>query len=93
MSVDELRARIVQLDSDIELQKKVLDKLEKDRTLVKRQLNAALDPVTRLPLELSSEIFLQSLAPSPTGKQDVPTALLRICNAWTNIALSTPRLW
>ncbi|KAJ6477620.1 hypothetical protein C8R45DRAFT_873070, partial [Mycena sanguinolenta] len=95
MSVDELRARIVTLETEIELQKELLKKLEKDKSLVQHQLNAALDPVTRLPLEISSEIFLQFLAPtrSPTGKQDVPTVLLRICNAWTDTALSTPRLW
>ncbi|KAJ6477608.1 hypothetical protein C8R45DRAFT_779783, partial [Mycena sanguinolenta] len=84
---------IMTLDGEIKLQKKLLKKLEEDRILALRQLNTALDPVARLPLEISSEIFLQSLTPSPTGKQDVPIALLRICNAWTNIALSTPRLW
>ncbi|KAJ6477624.1 hypothetical protein C8R45DRAFT_363451, partial [Mycena sanguinolenta] len=93
MSVEKLRARIVELDSEIGLQKKILEKLEVDKIYVLHQLNAALDPVARLPLEISSEIFLQSLAPSPTGEQDVPTALLRICNAWSGIALSTPRLW
>ncbi|KAJ6477613.1 hypothetical protein C8R45DRAFT_363383 [Mycena sanguinolenta] len=93
MSVEQLRARIVELDSEIELQKKLLEKLETDKICVLHQLNAALDPVARLPREISSEIFLLSLAPSPTGEQDVPTALLRICNAWSGIALSTPRLW
>ncbi|KAJ6477600.1 hypothetical protein C8R45DRAFT_1076853 [Mycena sanguinolenta] len=93
MSAEKLRTRIVELDSEIERQKSLLEKLENDRILALRQLNAALDPVARLSLEISSEIFLQALAPSPSGKQNVPTALLRICNAWTDIALSTPRLW
>ncbi|KAJ6477621.1 hypothetical protein C8R45DRAFT_1076862 [Mycena sanguinolenta] len=93
MSVEELRARIVTLGSEIELQIKLLKKLESDKIRALRQLNAALDPVARLPLEISSEIFSHSLAASSTGKQDYPTGLLRICNAWTNIALSTPRLW
>ncbi|KAJ6477594.1 hypothetical protein C8R45DRAFT_1076848 [Mycena sanguinolenta] len=94
MSIDALRARIAAIDSEIELQKKLLEKLETDKIRVLHQLNAVVDPVARFPLEISSEIFLQSLpALSPTGKQDVPTGLLRICNAWTDIALSTPRLW
>ncbi|KAF7375506.1 hypothetical protein MSAN_00438600 [Mycena sanguinolenta] len=93
MSIEALRVRIVTLDSEIELQKKLLKKLEKDRSLTQRQLNAALDPVARLPLEVSSEIFLQSLPASPGGKKDVPIVLLGICNAWTDIALATPRLW
>ncbi|KAJ7896348.1 hypothetical protein B0H14DRAFT_3425704 [Mycena olivaceomarginata] len=42
--------------------KTVLKKLERDRSLVQRELNAVVDPVSRLPLEISSEIFLLSLA-------------------------------
>ncbi|KAJ6477616.1 hypothetical protein C8R45DRAFT_363395, partial [Mycena sanguinolenta] len=93
MSVDELRARIVTLNSEIELQKKLLDKLEKDKKIVQCQLNTALDPVARLPLEISSDIFLQSLPTRPSGEQEVPAVLLRICHAWTDIALATPRFW
>ncbi|KAJ6510692.1 hypothetical protein C8R45DRAFT_1207568 [Mycena sanguinolenta] len=93
MPVQELRARIVKLETEINLQKKLLKKLEQDISLAQRQLNAALDPVARLPIEISSEIFLLSLAPSACGAQHVPIVLLNICNAWTNIALATPLLW
>ncbi|KAJ6488930.1 hypothetical protein C8R45DRAFT_778562, partial [Mycena sanguinolenta] len=85
--------RIVALDSEIELQKKLLGGLENDKALALRQLNAALDPVARLPLEISSEIFLQSLAARPGESREGPARLLRICSAWTDIALSTPHLW
>ncbi|KAJ7643816.1 hypothetical protein FB45DRAFT_1114131 [Roridomyces roridus] len=50
-----------------------------------------IDPVMRLPLELSSEIFLQSL-PSTPDMQAVAT-LLQISRGWTAIALATPPLW
>ncbi|KAJ7328941.1 hypothetical protein DFH08DRAFT_1084414 [Mycena albidolilacea] len=60
-----LRPRIEELSSEILLQKELLKKLEHDKILVKRELNAVADPVARLPLELSSEIFLQSLDPLP----------------------------
>ncbi|KAF7361483.1 F-box domain-containing protein [Mycena sanguinolenta] len=94
MSAEELRARIVKLESEIELQKKLLKKLEKDKSLAQGQLNAVLDPVARLPLEISSEILLQSLAPEfAYGAQRVPTVLLKICRAWADIALATPALW
>ncbi|KAJ7657481.1 hypothetical protein B0H17DRAFT_870855, partial [Mycena rosella] len=57
---------------------------------------AVRDPVSRLPLEISSEIFIQCLPstsnPQP-GARDIPMLLLNICNAWTDIALSTPALW
>ncbi|KAF7375475.1 hypothetical protein MSAN_00435500 [Mycena sanguinolenta] len=87
-SIEELRACIVRLDGEIELQKKLLRKLEKDKILAHRQLNAALDPVARLPFEISSEILLRSHA-----ARRVPSALLQICNAWTEIVLDTPALW
>ncbi|KAF7328775.1 F-box domain-containing protein [Mycena venus] len=94
MSVQELRARIQKLSSEIELQKKLLNKLERDKCLVQRQLNAVLDPVARLPLEISSEIFLQSLAPiAQPGARHLPMLLLNVCHAWADIALSTPALW
>ncbi|KAF7361449.1 F-box domain-containing protein [Mycena sanguinolenta] len=69
-------------------------KLERDSSL----FQCILDPITRLPLEISSEIFLQSLPPFPEGMYEscphhIPRLLLSICNAWTNIALSTPGLW
>ncbi|KAJ7242388.1 hypothetical protein B0H12DRAFT_1236782 [Mycena haematopus] len=94
MSVPELRARIMELDTEINLQRELLKKLEHDKSLVQRQLNAVFDPMARLPLEICSEIFLQSLSPLPQpGASDVPTLLLNICNAWSAIALSTPDLW
>ncbi|KAJ7302104.1 hypothetical protein DFH08DRAFT_906060 [Mycena albidolilacea] len=60
-----LRARIDEISAEIALQKTVLKKLEQGRSLVQRQLNAVVDPVSRLPLEISSEIFLLSLAADP----------------------------
>ncbi|KAJ7457988.1 hypothetical protein B0H11DRAFT_1873461 [Mycena galericulata] len=95
MSVEELEERIAKISTDIELQKAVLRKLEHSKILVQRQLNSVRDPVARLPLEISSEIFIQCLPPLPVppGARHVPMLLLNICNAWSDIALSTPALW
>ncbi|KAJ7208441.1 hypothetical protein B0H12DRAFT_1330165 [Mycena haematopus] len=94
LGVPELRVRIMELDTEIDLQMELLKKLQHDKSLVQRQLNAVLDPIARLPLEISSEIFLQSLSPFPfLGSADPPTLLLNICHAWSTIALSTPDLW
>ncbi|KAJ7457961.1 hypothetical protein B0H11DRAFT_1818053, partial [Mycena galericulata] len=94
LSVDELEACIEKLSADIERQKKILKDLEHNKSLYQRQLNAARDPVTRLPLEISSEIFLQSLPSVPEpGVHRVPMLLLNVCNAWSEIAISTPALW
>ncbi|KAJ7458008.1 hypothetical protein B0H11DRAFT_1873487, partial [Mycena galericulata] len=95
MSVEELQARIAKISADIELQKAVLKNLEHSKTIVQRQLNSVRDPVTRLPLEISTEIFSQCLPPlpMPPGAHRIPMRLLNICSAWTDIALSTPALW
>ncbi|KAJ7853706.1 hypothetical protein B0H14DRAFT_3653704, partial [Mycena olivaceomarginata] len=85
--------RIAKLDTEIESQKELLKKLERDKSLAQRQLNAARDPVARLPLEISSEIFVQSLAPFPEPGALHAPMLRNICNAWSDIALSTPELW
>ncbi|KAF7361513.1 F-box domain-containing protein [Mycena sanguinolenta] len=98
MSLQELCARLselnaVEIDTRPDLQK-VSEKLQRDKILVQRQLNAVRDPIARLPLELSSEIFLRSLSPFPKpGVSHAPMLLLNVCNAWTDIALSTPDLW
>ncbi|KAJ6558215.1 hypothetical protein B0H19DRAFT_1070757 [Mycena capillaripes] len=92
--IQELRERIVKLSAEIQLQTELLKKLEHDKSLVQRQLNAILDPMVRLPLEISSEIFLQSLPPFPEpGTRNLPQLLLNVCNAWTDIVLFTPSLW
>ncbi|KAJ7677394.1 hypothetical protein B0H14DRAFT_3177785 [Mycena olivaceomarginata] len=67
-SVEELHSRITKLDTEIELQRKLLlpvAKLERDKRLAQRQLNAALDPVERLPFEISSEILVLSRSTFP----------------------------
>ncbi|KAJ7911534.1 hypothetical protein B0H13DRAFT_2271912 [Mycena leptocephala] len=98
MSVAELQleARIAQLSVDIDLQREVLKHLERAKGAAQRQLNAIRDPIARLPLEISSEIFLQCLSPywqrEPDPRQ-APMLLLNVCNTWTDIALSTPALW
>ncbi|KAJ7842846.1 hypothetical protein B0H14DRAFT_2779983 [Mycena olivaceomarginata] len=90
-----LRVRIAALDTEIGLQIKLLKKLEADKSLAQRQLNANFDPVARLPLEISSDIFLQTLVPFPEhgAQPHIPMTLLSICNTWTDIALATPALW
>ncbi|KAF8198281.1 hypothetical protein K438DRAFT_1967023 [Mycena galopus ATCC 62051] len=91
----QLRARIVELDKEIDLQEELLTKLERDRSLVKRQLNEVADPMIRLPLEISSEIFLRTLSPMVSLKKPSPEVLLlvSICSTWTAIALAISALW
>ncbi|KAJ7302081.1 hypothetical protein DFH08DRAFT_906008 [Mycena albidolilacea] len=91
---ESLRARIEEISSEIDLQKELLRKLERDRSVAQRQLNSVVDPVARLPLEISSEIFLQYLDLFSTAEErGARQLLLNICNTWTTIALSSPALW
>jgi hypothetical protein len=61
LRVQELRVRIGNLETEIDLQKKLLRKLEDNRMLAQCQLNTVLDPVACLPLKLSSNIIPQLL--------------------------------
>ncbi|KAJ7621938.1 hypothetical protein DFH06DRAFT_1447935 [Mycena polygramma] len=90
----QLRARIDELSSLIELQKQVLRDLEKKRSQVQRDLNAIVDPMSRLPLEISSDIFIRCLPDSPRCHAGTaPMVFLNTCHLWSTIALSTPALW
>ncbi|KAJ7896309.1 hypothetical protein B0H14DRAFT_2679004 [Mycena olivaceomarginata] len=91
---ESLRARIEEISSEIDLQKELLRKLERDKSVAQRQLNSVVDPMAYLPLEISSEIFLQYLDLFSTAEErGARQLLLNICNTWTTIALSSPALW
>ncbi|KAJ7471523.1 hypothetical protein B0H11DRAFT_2040334 [Mycena galericulata] len=94
MSITEIEQRIEKLSVDIEQQRQVLKRLETDKSLAQRHLNDMRDPMARLPLEISSKIFILCLPliPEP-GASHIPMLFLNICNNWTDIALATPTLW
>ncbi|KAJ7792857.1 hypothetical protein B0H14DRAFT_3159926 [Mycena olivaceomarginata] len=95
MPVAELQALTDQLSADIDLQKEVLKQLGEKKSAAQRRLNAVRDPFAQLALELSSKIFLECLPPYHPYPyaDDAPMLLLNVCNAWTDIALSSPALW
>ncbi|KAK7022455.1 hypothetical protein R3P38DRAFT_2961045 [Favolaschia claudopus] len=100
LAQQELQQQIDDLSSEIQAQRLVLDGLMNQRCQVQRQLNSVLDPMALLPLELQSKIFLHCLyhagedriarTPDP---HLAPMLLLRVCQLWRDIALSTPELW
>ncbi|KAJ7174434.1 hypothetical protein C8R46DRAFT_1080910 [Mycena filopes] len=92
--VDDLRKRICEIASAIQTHKDAIHELEQTKSEVQGDLNAILDPIARLPLEISSDIFLQSRPSIPSCDPDTaPLVFLRVCRAWSNIALSTSSLW
>ncbi|KAF8215341.1 hypothetical protein K438DRAFT_1705741 [Mycena galopus ATCC 62051] len=93
-SVPELRAQIDKLISAIETQKRVLRDLETQRSKAQSELNSRLDPMTRLPVEITSDIFLRCVSTTPRpDSSTAPMIFLNICQLWRNVALSTPYLW
>ncbi|KAJ6489174.1 hypothetical protein C8R47DRAFT_1125238 [Mycena vitilis] len=98
--LESLQALIETLSADIDLQKTVLKDLEHRKSAAQGVLNAIRDPMARLPLEISSEIFLwqctpdslDSRPPKPNAREG-PMLLLNVCKAWSAIAVSTPMLW
>ncbi|KAJ7769077.1 hypothetical protein DFH07DRAFT_806824 [Mycena maculata] len=94
LAVANLRTRIDELSLAIDRQREVLKDLENQKSTVQGDLNAILDPMTRLPVEISSDIMLRCL---PTTIQPDPRAapmlFLNICRSWSTIALSMPALW
>ncbi|KAJ6453154.1 hypothetical protein C8R45DRAFT_847260, partial [Mycena sanguinolenta] len=89
-----LRARIDELSRAIEHQKRILRNLEKLRSDVRCDLNATLDPMARLPFDISSDIFALCLPDAPRPHSDeAPIIFLNICRIWRDIATSTSSLW
>jgi uncharacterized coiled-coil protein SlyX len=83
MSVATLRTRLDELSASIALQKKILEDLERTRADTQRQLNTILDPIARLPLEITSDIFLHCL---PWAEITLSTPAL-----WATIYVDYPR--
>ncbi|KAJ7671931.1 hypothetical protein B0H17DRAFT_947972, partial [Mycena rosella] len=59
-------------------------------------LNSVLDPMARLPLEISSDIFMRCLPndsiPMPNPRL-APMVFTRVCRSWNALAISNPSLW
>ncbi|KAJ7607942.1 hypothetical protein FB45DRAFT_1067680 [Roridomyces roridus] len=89
--VHELRQRIQSLSEAISRQREVLKDLEQQYSAAQTELNASLDPMARLPFELSSDILRQSLL-EPTTWESL-MALIRVSRAWREVALAIPSLW
>ncbi|KAJ7641520.1 hypothetical protein FB45DRAFT_1022264 [Roridomyces roridus] len=85
-------ACVEEVSGDIERQKE--NTPESDKILLLRQLNALRDPVSRLPFEISSQIFVECLPERRIlSPLIIPILFLKVCNAWRDIALAEPRLW
>ncbi|KAJ7682180.1 hypothetical protein DFH06DRAFT_971243, partial [Mycena polygramma] len=87
-----LRRQLVQLDTQIVEQKRILGGLEQIRSDVERELHdTATFPVMTLPAEIIAEICFHCL---PDNDWWYPFhSVTGVCRAWRDIAFATPRLW
>ncbi|KAJ7034130.1 hypothetical protein C8F04DRAFT_1102348 [Mycena alexandri] len=98
----DLRARLAKVDASIAELNSRLRPFEDARKQLQSQLDGIVYPVATLPPEITSNIFLHCLLPSPELSSPLkdhplmsraPLVFLRVCKMWRDIALSTPRLW
>ncbi|KAF8650054.1 hypothetical protein AX16_005444 [Volvariella volvacea WC 439] len=91
--------RLKELEADIASLKAQLHDLERERNVLSYHIDhhcALIAPIRRLPHDILREIFIQCL---PTDDfalmktSEAPLLLGRVCSAWRQVALVTPRLW
>ncbi|KAJ6547041.1 hypothetical protein B0H19DRAFT_1163640 [Mycena capillaripes] len=93
----DIDARILDLGSQTSEFEDSLSRLQTEKALARERLDSYKYPVSTLPNEIISEIFLHflpayPLCPPLTGPFS-PTSLTHICRKWREIALATPALW
>ncbi|KAF7373850.1 F-box domain-containing protein [Mycena sanguinolenta] len=91
------RARLSQIEAQILKFERSLSALRAEKQLVQERLDSYKYPVTSLPSEMISEIFMQCLPPYPMCPSLLdnypPISLTLVCRQWRAIALETPELW
>ncbi|KAJ7850037.1 hypothetical protein B0H14DRAFT_2764520 [Mycena olivaceomarginata] len=103
LHLDGLRKELADLELCIAKERLRLEQLEARKLAVQSELNGFIFPVLTLPLEITTEIFLRYAADVHSA-YDVPfglhdwlsrriSVLLKVCRAWTTLALSVPALW
>ncbi|KZP10520.1 hypothetical protein FIBSPDRAFT_717320, partial [Athelia psychrophila] len=105
-TVAETLADISELDREISRFRAAIAELELKRATLQSFANfhkALLNPVSRLPAEVLSQIFQQCVIVPWTdtardakyypGDNKTPMAIASVGRQWRDVALSTPRLW
>ncbi|KAJ6544612.1 hypothetical protein DFH09DRAFT_1321815 [Mycena vulgaris] len=92
-SAFDIRKRIDEVSLAIHRQKEVLRDLEQTKHDLQSDLNDILDPIARLPVEISSDIFMRYIDTPIPHLNRAPLLFLNVCRLWSKIAISTPSLW
>jgi hypothetical protein len=93
-SVEDLRVRLEEISSAMEHHEAAIRDLAKTKSDIHGRLNTIRDPITRLPLEISSSIFILCLSSTTSSSpSEAPLLFLRVCHSWNAITRSVPALW
>ncbi|KAJ7452657.1 hypothetical protein FB451DRAFT_1100777 [Mycena latifolia] len=95
---DALRARLTQIDAEMNQLGAKLDELAAVRKPVADALDAMIYPVLTIPPEIIADVFMAYVAPSDDATRRTrgargPLLLAHVCSAWRAIALNLPSLW
>ncbi|KAJ7641454.1 hypothetical protein FB45DRAFT_1125274, partial [Roridomyces roridus] len=88
VSGHQLRARLAQIELQIDALGAQMAALRTERDAVTRDLQSVVYPVLSLPNEIMGEIFTQYV-----DTERNPMLLTWVCRSWREVALSTSRLW
>ncbi|KAF9467509.1 hypothetical protein BDZ94DRAFT_1210590 [Collybia nuda] len=89
------RIELIEVESEIEKARALLDHLLEKHITIKRRINSHYSPILRLPAEILSEIFMDCY-PVNNREQwisDTPLLLGSICTVWRAAAWSISQLW
>ncbi|KAJ7781698.1 hypothetical protein DFH07DRAFT_791220 [Mycena maculata] len=96
----DLRRVVAEADCEIAHYESILVKIREKRRNAQLQLDSIVFPISSLPPEITSEIFILCLPTSSLDRQwnsvnahEAPMVLSHVCRTWRAIAISTPTLW
>lgn len=87
--------QLVEVEDEILQLRAQLGKRLEQRRVLREQVNSQYSPLTRLPLDILSEIFMAAFPEGDTDSWNGATPLLlgSICRMWRDAAWSLPWLW
>ncbi|EPQ54021.1 hypothetical protein GLOTRDRAFT_24996, partial [Gloeophyllum trabeum ATCC 11539] len=98
-SLEKQNERLKEMETSILIPEKGLQEKCTARDLLREKIHrqrSVLSPLRVIPAELLSEIFVHCLPEDvfiPCRASSAPLVLTQVCQFWTEVALSSPRLW
>ncbi|KAJ7108193.1 hypothetical protein C8R44DRAFT_298004 [Mycena epipterygia] len=94
--LDETKEKILALQAHIDTLQARLDTFDAERCELEKTVESFVYPVTTIPVELITQIFILCLPANGRVRPSecaAPLSLAQVCRHWRVIALSIPQLW